>query len=436
MERKGSILCGILTLTLLTGCQPVPVPAARQAEVRLIFDSGQMQTRALDPDENLISDVSIIIFDADGNAEECIWLPDAGKEISVKLTQGNTYSIRACANFGYQVYADHLDELSEVTYHMAYPDEYRAGIPMYACLYDFKARDSESLTLHFERLMSKISLKMDRSRLSEDVTMNVLSARIGNCPKSVHICGPSRIQNHDQCFSSGFSRGEFETRPLNVQGPDKVSGVVSLYMLENMQGDIVPAIGEDEEKTFLAGDPRREVCSYVELEMEYISSKQFSSSKNLIYRFYLGDSRNNLDVERNCHYTITVRPEDDGLSGDGWRVDKSGLIDNGQASFAAYPDDYICGNIGDCLHLWCELSPASAPFDVGLKYLEDDKADGIYDYEIDEDGHGVTLTLTGPGTGLIYMEAGDPINDAALFIIEVNLPDVKGTEPCGTPCSP
>ena len=42
-------------------------------------------------------------------------------------------------------------------------------------------------------------------------------------------------------------------------------------------------------------------------------------------------------------------------------------------------------------------------------------------YEIDADGHGVTLTLKKSGRGLIYMEAGEPINDAALFLIEVNL---------------
>ena len=58
-----------------------------------------------------------------------------------------------------------------------------------------------------------------------------------------------------------------------------------------------------------------------------------------------------------------------------------------------------------------------------MEYLEDDKATGIYDYVIDEDGHGVTLVLTGPGSGLIYMEAGEPVNDAALYFIEVNMPD-------------
>ena len=56
--------------------------------------------------------------------------------------------------------------------------------------------------------------------------------------------------------------------------------------------------------------------------------------------------------------------------------------------------------------------------------MEADKERGIYDYEVDPGSHGAILTLTGPGTGLIYMEAGPPVNDAALFIIEVNLPDV------------
>ena len=96
-------------------------------------------------------------------------------------------------------------------------------------------------------------------------------------------------------------------------------------------------------------------------------------------------------------------------------------------SFASYPSGYIRGDIGDKIHIWCEFSPQRTPFDVGLEYMEDDKAEGIYDYEIDADGHGATLTLTGPGVGLIYMEAGDPINDAALFIIEVNLPDSTDT---------
>lgn len=420
MDRKGRILCSILTV-LATGCTTLPVQ--RESTVKISWTTGVMHTRALDPDEDRISDISILIFDQDGNAEECIWMPDAGQSIEVSLIRGNSYRIRACANFGYRIYADHIDELDEITYHMAYPDEYREGIPMYACIEDFVAGSSETLTLEFKRLMAKICLMMDRSKLSENITMNVLSARIGNCPKVVNIVGPSKISDHSQCFSAGFHRGEFETEPLNISGPGKISGEVSLYMLENMQGDINPEIGTDQEKVFDPDDPRNGTCSYIELELEYMSLTHYSATKNLIYRFYLGESLNNLDVERNCLYKITVRPEDDGLSGDGWRVDKSGIADRGPVSFAAYPKSYIRGDIGEQVHIWCEFNPPQAPFDVGLEYMEDDRKEGIYDYRIDEDGHGAVLTFTGPGQGLIFMEAGDPVNEAALFIIEVNRPD-------------
>lgn len=435
MERKGAISCCLLTaILLLAGCMPVPVPADKASEIKVIFDTGILRTRSLDPDETLISDVSLMVFDEDGNAEECIWLPEAGSGTVLHLIKGNRYSIRACANFGYRVYADHISELEEVSCHLAYPDEYREGMPMYASMDGIIAGEEHTLTIRFERLMAKISLRMDRSRLSDDVTMNVVAARIGNCPKMAGICGPSRVTSHDQCFAAGFSRNEFETAPLNVSGPDKVSGTVDLYMLENMQGNISPEIMEDQEKVFPTDDPRSKTCSYIELELEYMSDTKYSLSENLIYRFYLGDGRNNLDVERNCHYTITVRPEDDGLSGEGWRVDKTGIADRGPVTFAAYPESYIRGDIGDRIHLWCEFTPPQAPFDVGISYMEDDKAEGIYDYEIDEDGHGAVLTLTGPGTGLIYMEAGDPVNEAALFVIEVNLPE--DTQPYESPHSP
>ncbi len=413
-------MCGILAV-LSTGC--TTFQEHKESAVEIFWTAGVMHTRALNPDEDKISDVSIMIFDQDGNAEECIWLPDAGQSITVPLINGRNYSIRACANFGYRVYADHIDELDEITYHMAYPDEYKEGIPMYASIDDYVAGSTANLTLEFKRLMAKISLKMDRSRLSENITINVLSARIGNCPKVVNVVGPSRITDKSQCFNTGFHRGEFETEPLNISGPGKISGEVSLYMLENMQGDIYPEISTDSEKVFSPDDLRSAICSYIELELEYMSLTHYSATKNLIYRFYLGESLNNLDVERNCLYKITVRPEDDGLSGDGWRVDKSGIADRGPVSFAAYPQSYIRGDIGDQVHVWCEFNPPQAPFDVGLEYMEADRKEGIYDYQIDEDGHGATLIFTGPGQGLIYMEAGDPINEAALFIIEVNLPD-------------
>ena len=104
-------------------------------------------------------------------------------------------------------------------------------------------------------------------------------------------------------------------------------------------------------------------------------------------------------------------------------MDKSGLTYIGPTSLIQYPSSYIEGEVGDKIHIWCDLTPEDAPFDVGISYMEDDHKTGIYDYELDKDGHGATLTLTAPGAGLIYMEAGPPINDAALFYIIVNMPE-------------
>ena len=429
MDRKGRIYGRLLTLAFVPAavamgfcCCTTENQKKERCGITVHFGSDGFTTKAAVPDEDLIEDISLMVFNPQGEAEECIWME--GENISscdITLLQGVRYTFCACANFGRKIYADHIEELSELTCHLAYPDEFKEGVPMYA-MEEITVYGETDISLPLTRLMAKISLKMDRSRLSEDVTMMVRSARIGNCPRRMQVFSPSKVRNADDCFPVGFRHDELESSDLNVNTGNGISKEISLYMFENMQGRLDEDISHDSGKVFDKDDPRRETCSYIELEIEYMSDSRYSAEKCLIYRFYLGEDRNNLDVERNCHYHITVSPEDDGLSEDSWRVDKSGIIDRTSPYFASFPASYIRGDIGDKIHIWCEFSPHDTPFDVGTEYMEDDKAEGIYDYEIDEDGHGAVLTLTGPGRGLIYMEAGDPINDAALYIIEVNLP--------------
>ena len=195
-------------------------------------------------------------------------------------------------------------------------------------------------------------------------------------------------------------------------------------MLENMQGDFgIPGIEEDSDKVFDRLDPRQETCSYVEVWLDYESPSHYSIDKPLIYRFYLGKDTNSLDVERNCHYHITIIPEDDGLTEDSWRVDKTGIQEKDQdIFFEMIPSGYLQGTVGETVHVMCRFQPEDAEFDIGLEELEEDRQRGLYDYIIDEDGHGVRLILTGPGTGIVYMEAGEPVNEAAMWVVEVNMP--------------
>ncbi len=388
----------------------------------ICLTGGSMATRSADPDESLITDISLMVFDEHGDAEECVWLPRGQDRHRMRLVKGKRYTICACANFGYQVYADNISELDEITFHLAYPDEYREGIPMYARTETTVTADGE-IRVMLERLMSKISIRMDRSRLSEGVKMDVRSALIGNCPRAAKVFSDNKVADEDGCFPFGFYRNELQTALLNYDTGDGLSREVSLYMLENMQGRMPSHIEDDSDKILDSDGLPGRTSSYIELELDYTSDLYVSGSGSLIYRFYLGEDRNSLDVRRNTHYHITVTPEDDGLSEDSWRVDRSALTYIGPTSITQYPSSYIEGEIGDRIHIWCDVVPEEAPFDVGLKYMEDDHRTGIYDYEIDPDGHGATLTLTGPGAGLIYMEAGPPVNDAALFYIIVNMPE-------------
>ena len=380
-----------------------------------------MRTKSELPDEDKISDISLLIFDAYGRLEYSSYLVGT-QTFQVKLLRGEKYFIRALVNFGYKVETKRIEDLKNLIFHLAYPDEYRRGIPMSAAVEVVIGKDRE-IIIEPEKLMSRISIRLDRSKLSDDVRMDVSSVRIGNCPKIVKVFEESRAESEDDCFTSGFSRNGPECAALNTESSSRISDEISLYMLENMQGRFSEnGILSDDEKVFNDYDRRNKTCSYIEIGLEYSSPTWNSMGSPLLYRFYLGEDRNNLDVERNCHYHITICPKDDGLGNDSWRVDKTGLQYIGETGLIKYPSGYIRGDIGEKIHIGCILSPSHAPFDIGLEYLEDDKATGIYDYKIDADGHGVTLLLTGPGTGLIYMEAGDPINEAALFIIEVNKP--------------
>ena len=425
MERTGLVRYTFLSLAvILYGCTGNLIQED-YAEVTISFEKQGFATKALDPDENLVSDISLLVYDSNGLLEESIWCrkEDLTAGISMNLLCGKDYRFLACVNFGYRVASPDINDVLEQRFYLAYPDEYKEGIPMTADSGLIYIDKDSQVSLSLKRLMSKISVRMDRRKLSDDVEMIVRSVKIGNCPKSVTAFGESRISSPDECFSTGFIRDAEECTPLNRMAETGISKEISVYMFENMQGPFCKTgITEDSEKVFDKNDPRRELCSYIEICMDYFSTDWKSIDTGLIYRFYLGENRNNLDIERNYHYRITICPEDDGLSEDSWRVDKSNIEPTGPVSFTRWPESYIRGDIGDRIHIGCTFTPSYAPFDVGLEYMMDDKEAGIYDYEIDEDGHGAILTLTGPGRGLIYMEVGEPVNEAALWIIEVNLP--------------
>ena len=251
-----------------------------------------------DPDPVLISDYNILIYNCFGLLEESVYVPE--RELveeafhRTTLLKGQSYTILAAANLGYALGELTLKEAMELRHYLAYPDEYSHGIPMAAVLEGVAADDVIKLKL--ERLMGAVDVRLDRSRLSPDVTLAVQEIRVEKCPMSATLFSPGVAV---QFFPGGFSRSGLDLSPLD-------SGkAVRMYMLENISGD-VPS-------------------SYVELKCTYSSPRHRTRvGEYLIYRFYVRDG-DTYGIGRNTIQSVVVRPSGDGLSGDSWRVDTSGL---------------------------------------------------------------------------------------------------------------
>jgi len=92
----------------------------------------------------------------------------------------------------------------------------------------------------------------------------------------------------------------------------------------------------------------------------------------------------------------------------------------GESWIRLHPGQYITGTNGQVIRVWCEVNPPETPVDISREDLDFDVERGIYTYEMDPDGRGVTLTLKENGTGMFTIDAGAPVNDGFLVIVVVN----------------
>jgi len=318
-------LLPLFLLLLVPACrkpQPEPLPT------EILLDPGfPPDTRSADPDETRISDYNIFIYNCFGILEEkrfyssrTLKTQDGKVLYTTRLLQDVPYSVFACANIGYELPALSLEELKAYRYHMAYPDEFSTGIPMAGRLEGFTTGGEPRITLPLERTMARIDLSVDRNALEADVTFTVTDVLVGGCPSSVILFGDSKAEKAGDIFTNGYRKSGNAVRALNTDVSLGQSGTVSLYLLENLQGDLLDGVLTDQGKVFSDGR-YAEVCSYIEIKADYLSDRwQTAPGEHLVYRFYLGGSLDNFDVARNHRYRVTVRPEGSGLNEDSWRV--------------------------------------------------------------------------------------------------------------------
>lgn len=327
-EIVKRLLAGLAAVLLLS-CEK----AGEAQLITIVVEAPEtMVTKSTDPDEALISDINLFVFSEDGFLEETRYLSsrtignaNGSISISVPLVRGIKESIVCCANFGYQIKGiNTMKDLSGYRFYLAYPDEYSHGMPMTAKVEKVWNTGEDTITIPLVRMMSKISVAMDRSELDNDVRLLVKGVWIGNCPRSASVVGPSSVQSNLDTFEKGFEKSFGQVDQMNKEASPGVSGEASVYMLENMMGDLLDDTVDDHGKLVkgaVAGS-----CSYIAVECEYTSQEHNTKpGEYLLYRFYLGESNCNFDIERNCHYHYVVQPYGDGLGESNWRIDKTAL---------------------------------------------------------------------------------------------------------------
>ena len=415
----------VLLLSLVIGCNSWDRDMERAGTALVLDVCCGIPTRSSLPDDRLVSDINLLIYNAEGLLEERRYLSarqftveDGTIPLKATLLTGAAYDIFVAANIGYALPALSRQAVDAYRFYFAYPDEYSRGIPMSARLDAYVSGGEAEVRIPLVRTMARIDLALDRTELRSDVSFQVTSVTIGNGPSSVLLFGDSKAESATQVFSSGFTLEGRQVQALNIDQSPGVSGTLSLYLPENLQGDLLET-DEETEKHFTEG-PYGQICSYLEIRGIYHSDNWHTrAGEPLIYRFYLGDGPGNFDVYRNTACQVTVHLQGSGLEEDGWRVDKHSLIP--ETRFNLHPAAYNECRSGEDFHLWCDVSPPDTYFEIEpVAWDDDERVHELYTFDIDPDGHGLTIHTRKGGSVMVYFKAGAPVNRDTLALLVID----------------
>ena len=289
----------LLFLTACTRTEPDSSHYCLNSTFILLSSYGP-ETRAAVPDETPIKDFNLLVFNAYGELEEHVFVPERElhggvPRCTLLLMKDVPYTFIATANTGYKLPVTSLEEARSFRYHLAYPDEYGPGIPMAVVRED--ARAGTQVELRLERLMTRLDLQTDRRALSEGVFIKVTEVEVEACPSWVSLFPSSRPLSRADVFPRGLVLRGSDVDPLNREEEGTgLSGLVSLYVLENCQGD----------------EPFASVTTRITVKAEYHSPDfDTEAGETLSYRFYPREE--SFDLERNTVYPVVLKWEGEGL---------------------------------------------------------------------------------------------------------------------------
>jgi len=240
---------------------------------------------------NIIRDVCIFVYDNNGNIFNTIY--SSKKSIVLSLDINKKYSFFVLVNMGKISFFPPFETISEIE-HYFYDASNQAtlfniykNIPMYGESKSISISNKKNVSINLINLTSCIKVILDKTKLDNDVNLDVTEVSLHNIPRATNIFQDIDYYEQPSLLSEGSSlkksNGELES--LYNEG-------VTLYTFENLGNSYYN--------------------TYVELTANY-SSNSFCK-ENVKLLFFI--KKNNSSIIRNKEYLLHINPYGRGLNRD------------------------------------------------------------------------------------------------------------------------
>lgn len=159
----------------------------------------------------------------------------------------------------------------------------------------------KKIVVFAKRLTSKINIIVDAELVNESFLNKTISI------EKLQLCAAPLQASYaegSKASSSDLVR-DFEEETFTSQGPKGTYVSKTYYILENMHGDVSNSDGPKQKGSYAPKVAGKDLATHVKIRA-FIDDG--TNTGNVDYRVYLGkDDNKNFDIERNYHYTITIR---------------------------------------------------------------------------------------------------------------------------------
>lgn len=197
------------------------------------------------------------------------------------------------------------------------------GFPMANVVKNFTASSSSQYQLR--RLVHTLYVKMNTEELQK-TKMTFTGVQIKQAPRDVYPFAESKATATMDGDAANLSSDDIDR--LN-------SGeTVTLYLLENMRGDLIAGNTSWKNKipSRISATAERSRASYIEMTARVQTAT--AVYENNIYRAYLGNDASNFDVERSTYFILNNNFTSDMVHDEDWRVDPGTPTITGRLCFA------------------------------------------------------------------------------------------------------